>query len=43
MAKGSEFKSQYGQEFSLLHAGAYPASYPMGIKGYFPRGKMARA
>jgi hypothetical protein len=37
-AKGSEFESQWGQEFSLLHiiqtgSGIHPASYPMGMWG----------
>jgi hypothetical protein len=44
----SEFKSRYGQEFSLLHiiqtsSGAHPASYPMGTGGSFQRGKVAEA
>jgi hypothetical protein len=39
--EGSEFESQYGQEFSLLHvvqtgSGAHPASYSMGTGGSFP-------
>jgi hypothetical protein len=38
MAEESEFESQYGQQFSLLHvvqtsSGAYLASYPMGTGG----------
>jgi hypothetical protein len=42
-----EFKSQYGQEFSLLHivqtsSGAHPASYPMGIRALY-RDKAAEA
>jgi hypothetical protein len=44
----SEFESQQGQEFSLLHniqtdSGAHLASYLMGTKGSFPSGKAARA
>jgi hypothetical protein len=44
--KRSEFESQWGQEFSLLHvqtsSGAYLTSYPMGTGNFFPRGKVAR-
>jgi hypothetical protein len=44
--EGSEFESQYGQEFPLLHvvqtgSWAHPASYPMDTEGSFPRGKAA--
>jgi hypothetical protein len=47
-AKGSEFESWLGQEFSLLcviqtSSGAHPASYPMSRGGSFPGGKAARA
>jgi hypothetical protein len=40
--------SHLGQEFSLLHFvqigfGAHPASYLMGIGGFFPGGKVAGA
>jgi hypothetical protein len=46
MTKGSEFESQWGQEFSLLYVvqtsfGAHPASYLMGFRGYFSEGKAA--
>jgi hypothetical protein len=42
------FDSWHGQEISLLHrvqtgSGAHPASYPMGIGGSFPGGKVAGA
>jgi hypothetical protein len=48
MTKESEFESQWGQGFLLLHVvqtgyGAHPASYPMGTGGSFPRGKAAGA
>jgi hypothetical protein len=48
MTKGSEFESQWGQEFSLLYivqtgSGAQPASNPMGIGGRFPGSKAAGA
>jgi hypothetical protein len=41
MTKGLEFKSWYGQEFSLLHdiqtgSGAHPASYRMRTWAVFP-------
>jgi hypothetical protein len=41
---GLDDKSQWGQEFSLLHvvligSGAHPASYPMGTEGSFPKVK----
>jgi hypothetical protein len=41
------FNSRQGEDFSLLHSilfgsGEHPASYPMGIKGSFPGGKVAR-
>jgi hypothetical protein len=44
--KASEFNSQWGQEFPLLHvvqteSGTHPASYKMGAPGSFPRGKTA--
>jgi hypothetical protein len=47
-AKGSEFESRWGQEFSFLHvvqtgSGAHPVSYPMGTGGSFPRVKAAVA
>jgi hypothetical protein len=40
------FKSCLGQDFSLFHclqtdSGAHPASYPVGARGDFPRGKVA--
>jgi hypothetical protein len=46
--EGSEFDSQYGQEFSLLlviqtGSGVHPTSYPMGAEGYFLGGKVAGA
>jgi hypothetical protein len=46
--KGLEFKSQYCQEFSLLHiiqtsSGAHPVSYPMSARGSFPRGETVGA
>jgi hypothetical protein len=46
--EGSEFESQKGQEFSLLHvvqtgSGVHPTSYPMGTGGSFPGGKAAGA
>jgi hypothetical protein len=42
--EGSEFKSWYGQEFSLVHvvqtgSGAHPVSYPMSPGGSFPEEK----
>jgi hypothetical protein len=45
-AEGSEFESRWGQHFSLFHigqtgSGAHPASYIMGTRGSFPRGKAA--
>jgi hypothetical protein len=44
--EGLEFKSQQGQELSLLHivqtgSGAHPASYLMGTRGSVPRDKAA--
>jgi hypothetical protein len=41
MTEGSEFETQYGQEFSLLHVvqtgcGAHLASYPVCTVGSFP-------
>jgi hypothetical protein len=46
MTEGSEFESQYGQEFSLLHvvqtdSGVHQTSYPMGTEGSFSGGKAA--
>jgi hypothetical protein len=46
--RGVEFKSRYGQEYSLLYvfetsSGAHPASYPMDMWGSFPWGKEAGA
>jgi hypothetical protein len=46
--EGSEFKSRYGQELSLLHvvqtgSGVHPSSYPLGTGGSFPGGKAAGA
>jgi hypothetical protein len=43
MTNGSEFESQWEQEFSLLHvvqtgSEAHPASYPMGTEVSFPDG-----
>jgi hypothetical protein len=43
-----EFKSQWGQEFSLLHvvqssSGAHPDSYPWRTVCSIPRGKAAWA
>jgi hypothetical protein len=48
MTEGLEFKSQWGQEFSVLHviqtgSGVHPDSYPMGIGVSFPGGKAAGA
>jgi hypothetical protein len=48
MTEGSEFESQEGKEFSLLHvshtgSGAHPASYAMGAEGSFSGGKVAEA
>jgi hypothetical protein len=45
--KGSEFESQWGQVFSLLHvvqtgSEVHP-TYPVGIGGSFPVGKAAGA
>jgi hypothetical protein len=45
--EGSEFESQQGKEFSLLHvvqsgSGVHPTSYPMGTGGSFYGGKEAR-
>jgi hypothetical protein len=47
-AEGSEFESQYGQEFSTLQvvqtgSGAHHVSYPMGTGNSFPGGKAAGA
>jgi hypothetical protein len=49
MTKGSEFESEFelGQEFSLQHVihisfGAHLASYPLGMAGSFPGGKVAK-
>jgi hypothetical protein len=47
-AKGSQFKSRWGQEFSLLHvvqtgSEVHPTSYPMGYGGSFPGVKAAGA
>jgi hypothetical protein len=43
MAEESEFKSRWGQDFSLhiVHtsSGADPASYPMGTRGSFAGGE----
>jgi hypothetical protein len=44
----SEFKSRYGQKFSLLQvvhtgSGIHPISYPMGTGGSFPGGKATGA
>jgi hypothetical protein len=41
MTAGSEFKSRWGQEFSLLHvvqigSGVHPAFYPMGTGAHSP-------
>jgi hypothetical protein len=46
--KGSEFESQRGQEFLLLHIiqtgpGVQPACYPMETEGSIPGGKAAGA
>jgi hypothetical protein len=46
--EGSDFESQEGQSFSLLHVVqtdslAQAGSYPMGNNGSFPRGKEAEA
>jgi hypothetical protein len=46
MTKGSEFESQWGQEFSLLYviqtsSGAHPAYCPMDTRDSFPWGKAA--
>jgi hypothetical protein len=48
MTEGSEFESQQGQEFSLLHivqigSGVHPTSYPVGTRGSFFGGKAAEA
>jgi hypothetical protein len=45
--EGSEFKSWWGQDFSPLRviqtgSGAYLAPYPVGTRGSFPGGKVAR-
>jgi hypothetical protein len=44
MTEGSEFKSRYGQEFSLLHvvqigSGIHPTSYPIDTYRSFPGGR----
>jgi hypothetical protein len=44
--EGSDFESQYGQEFSLLYvvqtgSGVHPTSYPMDTGGSFPGVKAA--
>jgi hypothetical protein len=46
--RGSEFESQWGQEFSVLHliqtgSGVHPTSCPMGTGGSFLAGKVAGA
>jgi hypothetical protein len=46
--RGVEVRVPLGSKFSLLHVvqtgtGAYPASYPMGTGGSFPRSKAAGA
>jgi hypothetical protein len=46
--KGSNFKSRWEQELSLIHIvqsvpGTHPASYPTGTGGYIPGGEAAGA
>jgi hypothetical protein len=48
MTEGFEFKSQYGQEFSLpqvvqTNSGAHPTSYPIGTWDLSLETKVARA
>jgi hypothetical protein len=47
-SRGVGFRVPVGEFFSLLHvvqtgSGSYPASYPIGTGGSFPRGKAAGA